>query len=400
MSRPLLVVGHAADHTGPPIYLRNLLRWLREHGPAAGVAVDVDVALLAGGDLLDDLRALAPVTVFEPLTEELPDDVRQQILSGEIDGPAWWAARRHAALREMMAPFAGAQVLYVNGAPGIELARALPPGERVHLCHSHELEIGLVHRLGPADRTLFTTGATRVYSVADAVTRYLVEQHAVDPDVIEHHAEMVDVVAIHEATSGLQHAEHRRAARRSKGLDPDCFVVGACGTVEFRKGTDLFLQMAWHVHRADTSRPVTFVWVGGDEAGIACASARAADLGLQGTVQFVGPQTDPATWFALMDVFVMPSREDPFPLVCIEAAASGIPIVAFDTGGIAELLRQGCGEVMAYPDVAGLAHQVIELLRNEQRRTTMGARGRELTLAQHDVSVVAPGVWSSIRRWL
>jgi glycosyltransferase involved in cell wall biosynthesis len=392
VTAPLLVVGHAADRTGPPIYLRNLLGWLREHRPE----VAVEVALPTGGELLDDLAALAPVTVFEPLPPEVDGEDRERLLSGAIDEAAWWARRREAALREMMEPFGGSRVVYATCAPAIELVRALPPAERVLLSHVHELEIGLVHRLPPRDRDLFLGGATRVFSVARAVTDHLVTRHGVDPDVVEHQPEMVDASRIVAATSDLD----RAAARRARGLDPDHHVVGACGTIEFRKGTDLFLRTAWHLRRAGLARPVTFVWIGGDEAGIARARARAESWGVDDVVRFVGPQADPATWFALLDVFVMPSREDPFPLVCIEAAAAGTPVVAFDAGGIPELLEQGCGTVVPYPDVERLAAGVQALLEDEPHRVATGQRGRELTVAQHDVSVVAPRAWAAMERWL
>jgi glycosyltransferase involved in cell wall biosynthesis len=259
----------------------------------------------------------------------------------------------------------------------------------------HELEIGLVRRLTTQDREAFL-GATQIFSVAQAVTDYLVEFQGVDPASIELHHEMIDVESITAATTGLDRAETRRA----KQLDPDHFVVGACGTIEFRKGTDLFLAMASQLSSAELSRPVTFVWVGGDEAGIDRARARAEVLGVGEAVRFVGSQPDPAVWFSLMDVFVMPSREDPFPLVCIESAAAGTPIVAFDTGGIPELLQQGCGEVVPYPDVRRLASSVQSLLVDDERRKTLGSRGRVLARSQHDVSVVAPVAWSAMERWL
>ena len=52
-------------------------------------------------------------------------------------------------------------------------------------------------------------------------------------------------------------------------------------------------------------------------------------LGLGDRIKFVGPLEQPAQLFAAMDVFALTSREDPFPLVMLEAAAAGIPFVCF-----------------------------------------------------------------------
>ncbi len=388
----LLVLGHAADRTGPPIYLLHLLRWIR----ASGSTVDIDLVLLAGGELLDELSSLASVTVFEPLSPEISDEDRDRMLSGEEDEVAWWGARRHEALAELVAPFADASVVYVNCAPSAELARALRPGPWVQLSHVHELEIGLVQRLGAVDREQLLGGATRVFSVAGAVTDELVRDHHVDPEVIEHHHGMVDLDAVLDATDDLD----RTAAREARGIDPAHLVVGSCGTLEFRKGPDLFLRLAADLRRRSPDTPITFVWVGGDDEGIARALDLADRLGVGDVVRFVGPQPDPTTWFALMDLFVLTSREDPFPLVCLEAAAVGTPIVAYDTGGIPDLLRQGCGEVVAYPDPQGLAEVVGALLDDHERRREMGERGRVVIRDGYDVSVVAPRTWAAIERWM
>lgn len=392
MSPPVLVLGHAADLTGPPVYLRHLLRWLRANRPHERV----EVALLSGGEMLDELAELASVTVFEPLPSEVADpEVAALIASGEVDEQEWWARARRDALAEMMAPFGHAEVVHVNGAPAVELAAALPSRPRVLVSHVHELEVGLTHRLPPHHRELFVGGATRIFSVAQAVTDNLVARHGVDPGIVEQHPGMVEAHAIAATAATVD----RDAELLSRGIDPAHHVVGACGTIEFRKGTDHFLHLAWHLRRANLDRPVTFVWIGGDDEGIELARSRAESLEVDDVVRFVGATTDPIRWFALLDVFVMPSREDPFPLVCLEAAAAGAPIATFDAGGIPELVDQGCGIVVPYPDVQALAAGVAAVLEDEQRRSAMGARGQELAAARHDVSVLAPQLWQALDRW-
>jgi glycosyltransferase involved in cell wall biosynthesis len=74
--------------------------------------------------------------------------------------------------------------------------------------------------------------------------------------------------------------------------------------------------------------------------------------------------------------------------------------VAFDNGGMPELLVRGAGEVVSYPDIEQFALQVGVLLDDEQRRRAMGERGRALIETEFDVSVLAPPWWSDIERWL
>lgn len=381
---PLLFLSHAADRTGPPIYLRHFLRWLREHRPD----VDFEIAMLMGGELLDDFRALGPTSVVDDLPPQ-----------------PWTPAQRaevEALRREQMRGHAGCRVVHINAAPCAELARLLPPGDRVLLSHVHELEIGLRHWLPEEDRKVLLDDGDRFFVPSDAVRRNLVANHGIDPALIDHHPEMADV------REGGDHpaltAEERAAGRAERGLPTEGHLVGMSGTVYWRKGFDLFLRMAWSLtrnHRPDPiPEPVTFVWLGGEPGAIGHAERLATQLGVDDVVRFVVTQPDPVEWFRLLDVFVLPAREDPFPLVCLEAASVGVPLVAFDTGGMPELITQGCGLVSPYPDVDDLAANVATLLADPDRRLAMGERGRSLIRTGYDVSHLAPKLWNDIERWM
>ena len=392
---PILFLGHAADRTGPPIYLLHFLRWLRAHRPE----VEFEIALLSGGELLDDFRALAPTSVYEGLPPGPWDGLERHLLAGHDPEVAawWWATRRERQLREQMRQHGHCRLVYVSGAPSIELARLLPPGERTILSHVHELEVGLAHRLQDHDRELLLEGAARIFVPAMAVSDHLVRRYQVDPATVELHQGMVEDASVTRTTSS---PAERRSARLTRGLPVEGWIVGSCGSIEWRKATDLFLRMAWQLKRATLPEPVTFVWVGGAPDDIARAETQARIYGLEEAVHFVGVQSDPSAWFGLMDVFVLPAREDPFPLVCLEALATGCPVVAFDNGGMPELLTLGCGEVVTYPDVAALSGAVEGLLRDEERRRSMGDRGQTLVRDRHDVLVLAPRLWASIEPWL
>lgn len=378
MSAPLLFLGHAADRTGPPIYLRHFLRWLRANHPE----VDFEVALLMGGELEDDFHDLAPTTVGR-----------------DLPVPPWTDAERESVqdqLRSQMSHHADSRVVHINGAPCAEMARLLPPAERVLLSHVHELEIGLSHWMHPRDRRVLIEQADRIFVVADAVGRNLIENHAVDPAALALHPGMVDG---RDLAAGPLTAD-RAEARRVRDLPADGLVVGTSGTVYWRKAFDLFLQLAWRLGRRPRAERVSFVWVGGEAGAIDHALRLARSLGVEDMVHFVGNQTDPLDWFALMDVFVLPAREDPFPLVCLEALAVGVPVVAFDTGGMPELLDRGCGLVARYPDVGDLTDKVDVLLADPVRRQALGDRGRELVASGYDVSHLAPRLWADIGSWL
>lgn len=111
----------------------------------------------------------------------------------------------------------------------------------------------------------------------------------------------------------------------------------------------------------------------------------ARDLGLVDAVQFLGHRPDVEALMAAADVYVMPSFEEPFGLVFVEAMAMGLPIAALDNGGTKEIVEHDHSGLLSPPlDVAGLAANVLALLRNPDRRARMGEYGRRRAIEQFD----------------
>jgi glycosyltransferase involved in cell wall biosynthesis len=88
-----------------------------------------------------------------------------------------------------------------------------------------------------------------------------------------------------------------------------------------------------------------------------------------------------ATAYAAADVFVIPSLQDNLPNTILEAMACGRPVVGFDTGGIADAVRQGeTGLLATVGDSADLAKQISWVLEHPASANTMGQAARERTL--------------------
>jgi glycosyltransferase involved in cell wall biosynthesis len=82
--------------------------------------------------------------------------------------------------------------------------------------------------------------------------------------------------------------------------------------------------------------------------------------------------------YATSDIFALPTRADCYSLVCMEALASGLPLVATRVGGIPDMIRDGeTGHLIDVDDVDALGDVLVSLVENPARRTEMGRRGRE-----------------------
>jgi glycosyltransferase involved in cell wall biosynthesis len=230
-------------------------------------------------------------------------------------------------------------------------------------------------------------------AVGERVKDGLVRRLGVAPSAVEVCYEFIPTDAIHVEPAAAA------AARAELDLPDGAFIVGGSGTMDWRKGIDLFVQVASRMRaRGIDDDAVRFVWVGGDDNPHSQIRYDIARMGLGAMVQVVPTTSDPRPYFANFDVFALTSRIDPFPLVCLEAAALAKPIVCFDSGGMPEFVEADCGYVVPYGDVEGMTERLDQLRRDLAMRELMGTNAAAKVRARHDLDVAAPGILDSIRR--
>ena len=389
----VLFVTYEASRTGSPLLLLRFLRWLRAHG-----SVDAEVLCWRGGPLVEafaavgDTRVLAPAD-RRPLLEALA------LGAGEVGlgavGRRLEGLRLASGLRGRTDP----DVVYLNGVPSFvalpHLATGAGAGVPV-LGHVHELEFALSRSL-PAGQEHLLTRPDRFVAVSEAVAHNLVHCHGIARERIGVHHGFVDDTPVPAATAPA-------TLRARLGIPTGSPVVGAVGDLIWRKGPDLFVALARALDRAggESAPPVHLVWVGG-APGRGMWAETQHDLravGLTGRVHLVGEQELVADWHALFDVFVLTSREDPFPLVALEAVQAGRPVVAFDQGGAPELLTPAGDEpagVLVPPlDVSAMAAAIAGLLADPDARAALGAAGATRVSSRYVTSAVAPRLLDEI----
>jgi glycosyltransferase involved in cell wall biosynthesis len=160
-------------------------------------------------------------------------------------------------------------------------------------------------------------------------------------------------------------------------------VVGACGVVNERKGADLWVEMAKLVLDKRPDLSIRFVWVGKQPSD--WPRDRARELGIADKLEWTGETAEPYPALVAMDVFTLPSREDPFPLVVLEAMALGRPIVAFDVGGVREQLGD-TGTIVAAEQPQAMAEAVITLLDDPGARSLLGKAAATRVASLYDTA--------------
>ncbi len=136
-------------------------------------------------------------------------------------------------------------------------------------------------------------------------------------------------------------ADGLRAGRRAElGFSDEAFVALFAGSGWERKGLRTALE-------AMCSLPGIGLIVAG--------KGNAAPFGKRSNVSFVGPRADLRADFAAADVFVLPTIYDPFSNACLEAAASGLPVITTSANGFSEIIgRETHGTIIEPGDVEAL----------------------------------------------
>jgi glycosyltransferase involved in cell wall biosynthesis len=148
------------------------------------------------------------------------------------------------------------------------------------------------------------------------------------------------------------------------GLDPAVPVVGYFGRLEHGKGVDVLLEAALRLHTK--LPPTAFLFVGEGPLRPALAE-RAAAAGLPAS--FAGHRDDVPALLRLCAAVVLPSRQEAFGRILIEAMAAGVPVVATSVGGIPEVCVDGVTALLVPPDDADALAVAIALTLTDQAAT-------------------------------
>ena len=147
------------------------------------------------------------------------------------------------------------------------------------------------------------------------------------------------------------------------------------------RATDLFLAVALRIRQLLPQQQLRFIWIG-HEHHPDIRRLLEHDIeraGLGDVAALPGGMEDPTSFFQSLSLFLLPSREDSWPLVMLEAAAAGVPIVCFQRSGGAEaFVANGGGTAVAYLDVEGMAQAAVRYLSDPELTARDAAIARQL----------------------
>ena len=175
-------------------------------------------------------------------------------------------------------------------------------------------------------------------------------------------------------TDLVKPAAHPNGVREELGLPADAPVVGTVANFTVHKAHPQLLRAFKEVCRAIPDARLVLVGTGPEEGRV---RRLAHELGLDGAVLFTGTRADVPRVAGTFDVFALSSIQEGLAIAVLEAMALGIPCVVTDVGGIPEVVVDGEDGIIVPPkDTGALAHAIVSLLRDPERRTRMGLAAR------------------------
>jgi glycosyltransferase involved in cell wall biosynthesis len=381
MAQGVLFVSHEATSSGAPTELLHFLRWFK-----ANSGRRFSVMLARDGELTSAFQKAAETWSLERNSWHA-GAFRRRFLTAA--GLGEWAGRREADAARRFAARCSPALIYANSIASAQLVDVLALGVPV-LTHVHELEF-MFRALSSPSLARLLDRTRHFIACSNAVRQNLIQEHRVAPERIDMVHESIPIAEIRAQRSREQVLQELQIASGS-------LVVVGCGTINWIKGPDLFVQLARDVCRR--RRDVYFVWIGGGPPlDVAQFEHDIRALGLSERIRLTGAVKETADYLAAADVFVLTSRQDSYPLAGLEAAALQKPIVCFaGAGGMPEFVEGDCGLIAPYLDITAMAGQIRSLLDSTDCRLKMGEASRRKVAQRHDVIGAAPQIMRIIEQ--
>ncbi|MCU0326070.1 MAG: glycosyltransferase family 4 protein [Spirosomaceae bacterium] len=366
-SKKILFVSHDANRAGAQLMLLNFVQYFHARG------MQNSILLLDGGVLEDDFKKVAKVFRF-PRKKVSSFSLRERI-KRKFN---WNKDNTHETFVEGLKK-EGFSIIYANTIASSSAINELLFLQLPIVTHIHELEFSIQMYSSEADRKTLFDNSTMIIACADAVGINLQKNHKIPNEKLTTIHSFVENEVILQRIEAVEKAK----IRQKYNLPTDKCIVVSCGNAEWRKGSDLFIQIANNLKETD----IHFVWVGIKHEGELYDMLKydIIKMGISSKIHLIEPTPEAVEIIKSSDIFALTSREDPFPLVMLEAALAGKPIIGFDdSGGCSEFVEQDAGFVVEYLDTQSFATTIVKVAQNQALLKEIGTQAKQKVLKNYN----------------
>lgn len=344
----ILFISHSASLTGAPLLLYEIASRIN-------ISKYKSVFLLPEEGAISGMFRSLGETFIEPL---YPDEVK------------YWREIKRISSRIQLLRRIKPHIVYCNTihpAKWLVYARLLGIPT---ITHVHELSMGFA-ALSRLEYFWVKNFSQHFIAVSAAVKNYLVEHHRISPE---------KVTVVHAGIDVHRFGNTGKVNNIKKSLGiKDELIIGTFGRITSMKGSDLFLRLALSIKQSlSNSTNVKFLVIGTTEDKEFYNSfiSLLKELKLTKDVIFLENIRNISDYYPVIDIYVSTAREDPFPLVVLEAMASSKPVVSFSVGGIPEMLNEESGILIKEFNLDAMKEAILRLVYDSTMRKRIGAAAR------------------------
>lgn len=373
--KKILFISHDAQRAGAPILLLRFLRLLKSQNN-----IHFDILVKHAGPLQSDFEAISEVQLWNKNFKLFNSDTAQHWLfrAGLLAAYQNWQLKQHHKAIIQYIKSKNYDLVVANTIATGDILYAIGPLNCPIVSYIHELQMafGMFSKPHLIDYQLKNSKAFWVPS--RAVANNMTKNWQVP-------AEKITVLrTVTDATYTAAPAAKVAQLKSQLTIDPDKKIVGVVATLDRRKGNDIFVEV---LRLCKNEANLHFVWLGAKidapEYGEMQQILKMENLDKLASICTSNPDTAP--YFTMFDMLLIPSREDPYPLVTLEAAQYAKPIIAFDeqAGGACDFIEQDCGIIVPYLQTKAMAEAVITLAKNNELRMQLGANAAKKVIERH-----------------
>jgi glycosyltransferase involved in cell wall biosynthesis len=393
--RKILLVSNEAARTGAPAILLGIMQWLKAHTNVETISV-----LMRDGAMRAEFERIGRTYTWIPIDLNQPERIYKRVATmvlqrGQAD-PGTWLAK---IIQEEQPDIIYLSTLVL----GKYLVHVPKISQRRVVTHVHELLPSLRQLSSDQQVSRQLALSDSVIACAPCVAQTLTEIFQLPPSKCTIIPEYISPGASGNDTSqppspiAPSGEESTSLTRIHQALDRGIPIFGVGGNPIHRKGFDLFPLLVKECQKRFAGTPFLAVWIGcgeGSQAGIAM-EWDLTQMGLQADVALIPSVSIPTfRWIvSQFRVLTLLSREDPFPLVVLEAGVLGVPTVCFEgSGAIPEMAAEGNCVSVPYLDLQAYAEAVHRLCVHPEEARGIAARCRQHVERHLTLDKVAPRV--------
>ncbi len=354
--KKILLISNQDSLTGAPIVLLHLAKWLKKEQPE----IILDILSLEKGHLSKQFENISNNYYFFPkiYTSKAPSNIKS--LTRRLFSRLHRKIKTKILINKLKNK--NYSIIYTNTVVSVPVGvkiKNISKSKIKLIAHIHELDF-MIQKLCPK-LNQHAKCIDSVITPSQKVKDNLSQKYSFRPSSV------TVVYSFSEQYIELKNNEILK--------NKTSFHIGGSGSVVWWKGVDLFLKVASYIKINYPKIDIKFTWVGKIEDKEKMEyNIELEKNGLKEIFHFSGEQKKPLKIYKEFDIFLMTSRLDSFPLVCVEAGMLGKPIICFKGAtGTEEVLKNGGGYIVPFEDTEEMAEKVLHYYNDPKQKEIDGA---------------------------